>query len=77
MRTRSIAAVAQPDQMRHARGEQHAAAGGTGRPKPIDDHPDMRQLFPRYGQCIRERRQQDDGRAMLIIMHHRYGQRLS
>ena len=52
-------------------GQQDSAAGRARGAEAIDDNPNLFQLFARNPQRIYQCCQEDDGRAMLVVMHHR------
>ena len=59
------------DQVRNTSGQQHAAARGAGRTESVDDHTSLFYRFPDDRQRIGKGRQEDDGSAVLIIVHDR------
>ncbi len=60
-----------PDDVRHATGEQDFDGGGSRRADPGHHHPQPPELLANDPETIEEGGQNDDCRAVLVVMKHR------
>ena len=57
-----------PDHVAGPGVEEHLGAGYSGRANTVDDDPDIRQLLPYDLESIEQRREDDDGRPVLVVV---------